>query len=180
MKKPIVFVGILLFLAACKIQQKEVKIPDAAKPSKFDFVTQGEQEKNWTKQLFASQHKTQKFRRYIGEVNVVDSAHIQFGSSTLVLFNCNKKFTSVFISGIFYPAILNLETLRISDFDEISFLGSSAQIKRFRFLTWKYGFSNPTVYFIELTDNNADAKTSIVDFIKRAKLTFVKEGWTLI
>jgi hypothetical protein len=72
------------------------------------------------------------------------------------------------------------DSLRITDFEEVPFLNKSPTIRRFRFWLFTKGFMNPTVYFIELTNENATSKTDIRSFIKDSNLTFFINGWIII
>ena len=72
------------------------------------------------------------------------------------------------------------DTLRVSLFEELKFLEKVPQQRRFKFWMFTKGLANPTVYFIELTNQDATRGTSILSFIDGAKVTFFKEGWIII
>jgi hypothetical protein len=70
--------------------------------------------------------------------------------------------------------------LTISNLEELPFLSTSAEQKRFRFWLFRQGRANPTVCFIELINKKATSTTDIKTFIDGAELTFYKEGWIII
>lgn len=39
---------------------------------------------------------------------------------------------------------------------------------------------NPTVHFIELTNDNATKETKLIEFFQNSRLTYYKEGWVQI
>jgi len=75
---------------------------------------------------------------------------------------------------------LKKDTLTISNFEEIKAMQTNIHQKRFRFWLFTKGIGNPIIYFIELTNDKATVDMSTVDFVKGAKLTFLKEGWVII
>jgi hypothetical protein len=95
------------------------------------------------------------------------------------------KFKNIFSSGIFYPSVITGQSLSdycliISNFEELDFLSKTPTQKKFRFWLQGIGIVNPTVCFIELTNQDATENTDIETFIKGASLTFYKEGWIII
>jgi hypothetical protein len=144
------------------------------------FANQGEQEDYWAKKLFTENYKQQDFKKYNGEIKIIDSNHYHFGNATLQISGCDPKFKSIFINGLIYPSLFGTDTLRIANIEQPAFLNTSFKIKRFRFWGWTYKLANPTVYFFEITNNKATKNTTVEDFIKGAKLTFVKQGWIII
>jgi predicted small secreted protein len=77
--------------------------------------------------------------------------------------------------------LVGTDSLTIHNFEELRFLSSTPKQKRFRFwLEGKYPIANPTVCFLELTNENATATTDIITFINGAKLTFFEEGWVIL
>ena len=82
-----------------------------------------------------------------------------------------------------YKPDLNLfenDTVTISNIEELALLSIPSKVRRFRFWVWHGWLSNPTVYFLELTNDNANYNTSLMAFIKGATLTFVYKGWVII
>ena len=72
------------------------------------------------------------------------------------------------------------DSLTISEFEELKFLTKSYTQKRFRFWLFRKGTANPTVCFIELTNDKASSKTDLTTFINGAALTYFKSGWIVI
>jgi len=72
-------------------------------------------------------------------------------------------------------------SLTIYNLEELKSLETSPRQKRFRFwLQGRYPIANATVYFMELTNENATSSTDLATFINGAKLTFFEEGWLII
>jgi hypothetical protein len=196
-------ISILLILTIAKVTAQV----SGSKPVKNDFKNQGEQDDYWVEKLFEEKYTKQNYKRFTGEIVVVDKNHIRFGNKVLrAYFSPDLK--SIFTQGIFYPQIItgdsvtpkksekelrkmtdvqklfyNMtqnDTLAIGEFEELKFLSTSPTIKRFRFWEYRKGFANPQVYFIELTNTTADKSTDLTTFINGATLTFVKDGWIII
>lgn len=72
------------------------------------------------------------------------------------------------------------DNLSFSNFEELYYLEDSFNKKRFTFWLSRKRIMNPTVYYFELTNDIATKETSIVDFIKGAKLTVLREGEVII
>jgi hypothetical protein len=73
-----------------------------------------------------------------------------------------------------------IDSLWLTNFQEVKFLETNSKQRRFRFWLERKGFSNPIIYFMELTNKNATAETDLLSFINGAKLTFFQEGWVII
>ena len=195
MKKQLLF---LLLLSISTVGAQEIK-----------FENQGQQEDYWAKELFRKEYVKQSFAKFDGKISVVDKNTVMFDNKTLIIWAFQPDLLEIFTEGIFYPQILigdeenspiktpeelaklsdqerlsykmlRNDSLKISDFEEVKLLSKSPKVKRFRFWNFTSGFANPTVYFIELTNDNANETTDFKTFIKNAKLTFVKSGWLII
>jgi hypothetical protein len=145
-----------------------------------NFSNQGEQENYQATKLFEKYYKKEKYQKYNGEIKTLDENHILYGTTLLEVYNCEKELESIFTTGIFYPQILNTDTVRISNVQSQHFLSNSPKVRRFKLWVHTKGLLNPYVYFIELTNIKATKKTSTLDFLKECKLSFVKDGWLII
>lgn len=171
------------------------------------FANQGEQEDYWAEKLFYEKYKKENYKRFAGDIIVIDKNHVRFGNKIL-LGDFSSEYKSIFTQGIFYPQIItgdsvtpkksseeinkmtdgqrvfyNMtqnDTLVIGEFEELKFLSKSPTIKRFRYWEYRKWSANPQVYFIELTNTTADKSTDMETFIKGATLTFVKDGWIIM
>lgn len=175
---------------------------------KREFKNQGEQENYWAEIVFEKDYKKQQYNKFNGNIEIVNDNKIKFDNKTLIV-HCQKEFLPIFTSGIFYPQLIigngennkilskeeeeklspqdrfiyNLnrnDSFSVSIFEELSFLSKSPKIKRFRFWNSRPGSANPQVYFIELTNEKANEKTSLEKFIQNAELTFIKAGHIII
>ena len=173
-----------------------------------EFKNQGEQEDYWAKQVFEKERDLIEYQRYKSKILVKSNNEIQFENKTLSI-NCSSKFLPIFTEGIFYPQLVigntennkilnNIEfeklnineqvfykisrndLFNISELEELKFLNNDSKIKRFRFWSFQLGMANPQVYYFELTNESATNNTSLKDFIKNSKLTFVKSGHIIL
>ena len=173
-----------------------------------EFKNQDEQEDYWAKQVFEKERDLIEYQRYKSKTLVKSNNEIQFGNKTLII-DCSSKFLPIFTEGIFYPQLvignaenkkkinkvefgkLNIneqvfykinrnDLFNISELEELQFLSNDSEIKRFRFWSFHLGMANPQVYYFELTNESATKNTSLEDFIKNSKLTFVKSGHIIL
>jgi|SRR5689334_4847272 len=196
---------VILFLAICTFQTK-AQTKDTF-VVRTQFANQGEQEDYWAEKLFYEKYKKETYKRFAGDINVIDKNHIKFGNKILQGY-FPPELKSIFTQGIFYPQIITgdtvapkksneeinkmtdgqrvfykmtqNDTLVIGEFEELKFLSKSPTIKRFRYWEYRKWSANPQVYFIELTNAAADKSTDMETFIKGATLTFVKDGWIIM
>ena len=197
---------IIIILLIFAITKVTAQIQES-KPVKKEFKNQGEQEDYWAEKLFEEKYAKQNYKKFAGDIVVVDKNHIKFGNKILRAY-FSPEFLSIFTQGIFYPQVITgdsvapkkseeeiskmtdvqrvfyrmtqNDTLAIGEFEELKFLSTAPTIKRFRFWEYRKWSANPQVYFIELTNTTADKSTDLTTFIKGATLTFVKGGWTIM
>lgn len=186
-----IFLITIFFSANCQ----ETK----TKEKELTFKNQGEQENYWAKQLFSKKYTKQNYSQFEGNITIVDENTIKYDDEVLLVYNTGNELKKIFEKGIFYPRIItgpvktgdarkaDLESmlirddsLIITDFEEQTFLSNSPKVKRFKFWLFMKGAVNPTVYFIELTNESATTETKIESFINGARLTFFVRGWRII
>jgi hypothetical protein len=168
-------------LASLQAQTIDTKAVSA--DSIKEFKNQGEQEDSWTAQFFEKNYSRKKFKKYDSEI-ITSGDTTRYADKYFLVWTADK-FKPIFSSGILYPTIIAGQSKRdykltISNFEELKFLNHSPTQKRFRFWLNRNTLLNPTVCFIELTNQNATDKTDIETFIRGASLTFYKEGWIII
>jgi hypothetical protein len=163
------------------------------------FGTQGRQEDRLAKKLIRKEYTKQSYNHFSGTITTIDNDTIKYDDEVLMIFNTCKDLKPIFQKGIFYPSIITgpvkkglarkqeldsmlfrNDSLRISDFAELKFIKKSSKAKFFRFWLYSKGMFNPTVCFIELTNDSATHKTDIGTFVNGSKLTFFKEGWLIL
>jgi hypothetical protein len=152
-----------------KIRRSEKKEPD--------FATAGEQEDYWTKRLFKFDYKKKNYKRFQGKISRIDSTTFKFDDIIVKHTDPDKRLILMFEKGILFPW---MSGLTINMVDELTELNPSYKVKRFELSVRKFNFSNPTVYFIELTNKSATPDMDIMKFIEGANLTFLKQGWVRI
>ena len=144
---------------------------------------------------------SQNYMRFDGKILIVNENTIKYDDEVLLIYNTSNELKAIFEKGIFYPSIitgpvkkglsrkeeldstmkiLRNDSLSISDFEEQNNFGGSPKEKKFKFLLFSKGLMNPTVYYIELTNDNATRETDLKTFINGARLTLVTKGSILI
>ena len=198
------FIIIILTLTFFSVDAQTI---DNKNQPKREFKNQGEQEDYWAEQLFEKEYTKTHFDKFKGDI-VINGDGFIYGDKTFVLTNTPKELKTIFSNGIFYPNIITGDTksvvksqaelntlstvqkvfynmartdsLTISGLEELKFLTKSYTQKRFRFWLFRKGTANPTVCFIELTNDKANSKTDLTTFINGAALTYFKSGWIVI
>ncbi len=72
------------------------------------------------------------------------------------------------------------DRLRISDFEELKSLSKSPKKKRFKFYLYRFGIMNPTIYYIELTNEKATKDFNQIEFMKGCRVTYIEKGSILL
>ena len=155
-----------------------------------------EQENSRVAKIFS-----QNYMRFDGKILIVNENTIKYDDEVLLIYNTSNELKAIFEKGIFYPSIitgpvkkglsrkeeldstmkiLRNDSLSISDFEEQNNFGGSPKEKKFEFLLFSKGRMNPTVYYIELTNDNATRETDLKTFINGARLSLVTKGSILI
>ncbi|MDO6433294.1 hypothetical protein Q4E93_21970 [Flavitalea sp. BT771] len=193
-------VAILLTVTRTRAQNDTLRKEPAP-----DFKNAGEQEDYWAKELFENSYAKENFSRYTGKIVIVNDNTFGYGDNIIKVHSTSDELKTIFKLGIINSAIfgggenvkkpsidsmtiaertiyglIRSDTLAISDVEELKFLNTSSQVKRFRFLLWRPGFANPTLYFFELTNDKANKKTGLVNFIRGSQLTLIKMRSILI
>ena len=172
------FIILMIFILA-STQAQTTKNNFDSSGKKIEFKNQEEQENYWTRNIFEENYTKETFRKFSGKI-IVSGDTIKYLDKYFLAW-VPTKFKNIFSSGIFYPTVITGQSkssyrLTISNFEELDFLSESPIQKRFRFWLQGKGLVNPTVCFIELTNQNATENTDIETFINGASLTFYKEG----
>jgi len=173
MKHVLLLVTSLLFVVTTNAQndpQTEKKV----------FANQGEQEKYWAEVFFKDHYIAQSYPEFSGKITEIDFNTFKFDDKVIVLDNINRSLKPIFLKGLLYPQIIADDISFISSLEELKFLNTSPKVKRFKFWLFKKNVSNPTVYLLEITNEQATEKTDAKTFIENGKLTFLKKGWTII
>jgi len=169
------------------------------KESLPSFMNQGKQEDYWARECFEKEYVETKFKRYTGKIVIVDDNTFGYGDNILTVNSTSDDLKNIFKLGIIYSAIIGgdenvkkpnidsmtkeqktiysfirVDSLAISNVEELKALSNSCEVKRFRLLLWRIGIANPMLYFFELKNDKADRKTELLDFIRGSHLTFFK------
>ncbi|WP_316787723.1 hypothetical protein [Pedobacter frigoris] len=201
--KILVFIVIVAFSLKVNAQKKDktVKLQDEKIKLESEADTQGELEIIWSEKLFKEHYIRQHYPKFKGVISKYGDS-ILFDRDLVEVDDSTGKMQLIFETGIFYPGIISGElntskkplhvdqyknspallfirtdSLMVSGFDEIKVSNGNIKSKRFRFLLWRKGLMNPSVCFIELTNNKAKASADFKTFVGHAKLTFFEEGW---
>ncbi len=200
---------LLTFSINCKSQSNPEKVQtEKSTELKPPFKNQGEQEDYWTQELFKKEYKKLSYETYRNEIVEKEGTEFIYDNKSFNIYGVNEALKLIFKKGILYPQLISGFTtekrksekeldslsatqryfyemsrgdnLTITNLEELHFLSDSPKIKRFRFWLGRPKSANPQVYIFELTNETADKKTELKDFIENSKLTFLKEGWLII
>jgi hypothetical protein len=176
-----------LFAAAQPPTKKASKEPD--------FKNQGEAEDYWMRKIFANEYIPQTFERYKGPITR-NGQYYSYGNWVLKIETNVKEWLSIFANGTVYPGIAQsnntsinassakADTSIISAIEEIHFPTLSPTRKRLRYWLFSKVFgswiANPTIYFIELTNDNSTKDTDLPTFLNGSRLSFYRRGWLII
>jgi len=170
--------------------------------------TQEKQEEKWAKDIFNKRTQILDYPKFKGQITILDSNSFKFNEKTLIIDNPGEGLKVLLTNGIFYPNIITgnsvaliktqqqvdslsdsqkvfynmsrTDSLRISDFEELKSLNKSPTQKKFKFYLYRLGIMNPTVYYIELTNENATNDFNQLEFMKGCKVTYIEKGSILL
>jgi len=170
--------------------------------------TQGQQEEEWAKDIFNKRIKIQDYPKFTGQIIRLDSNSFKFDEKILIIGHLSEGLKVLILNGIFYPNIVvgnnvaviktkqeldslsdtqrllynfsRTDSISISDFEELKSLNNSPKQKRFKFYLYNFWIVNPTVYYIELTNENATKDSNQIEFMKGCRVTYIEKGSILI
>ncbi|KQT17447.1 hypothetical protein ASG31_08535 [Chryseobacterium sp. Leaf404] len=76
-----------------------------------------------------------------------------------------------------WKAAFDIKSLKLSLLQELSYFKKNSTVKRFKVSSKNSNLPNSVTYFFELTNDKADAKTSMSDFLNGARLTYFDQEW---
>lgn len=76
-----------------------------------------------------------------------------------------------------WKAAFEIKSLKLSQLQELPYFKQNIQVKRFKVISKNNNLPNSVNYFFELTNDKADMKTNIEDFVNGAKLTYFAQQW---
>jgi hypothetical protein len=126
------------------------------------------------------------FPKFYGQTSIVNDV-IKFDSSFISIHDTDTEIKKIFELGLVFPDLiygastmgdkfefkktfLN-DTLSISSVSELHFPKQRPNTKSFSFLVWHRIMRNPSLYFFELTNDEATLKTTMKAYIEKAKVT---------
>ena len=142
------------------------------------------------KEVFEKYYKKQEHSKFSKNQIQIENNKVLLGGIKSIEFSDKSSETTKLIlyNGLLDPYLINGSfNLTISIIDELVLLSPNPRTKRYKF--WIYnssknsllvGLANPSEYYFELQNENADENTSNKDFINGAELTFLKFGTIVI
>ncbi|WP_417429834.1 hypothetical protein [Halpernia sp.] len=142
------------------------------------------------KEIFETKYKKMTFGKFLPSQIIVTDNKVSFNITKSFEFSekSNQLTKLILTSGLLDPYEINGSyQLTISIIDELYLLNPNPQTRRFKF--WIYNSNsknsflnsvNPSEYYFELQNENADENTTLADFIKGAQLTFLTFGTIVI
>lgn len=150
------------------------------------YENEGEAEKVRIRNYFKANYKPEIYKKFAGksEIKTVEQiTRIEYDSVTVILNAQVQDLKNLFLSGLLSGNMINginAKTISVCCLEELTYLRTKKYQRRFKFLVFYENYMNPSVFLIELTNNEADNKTSLNAFIKGAELTFIRRTWIQI
>jgi hypothetical protein len=158
------------------------------------------EQKHWSEKIREGIYYEKGFERYKGKIEKLDINTIRYDSLILKVHTARAEYNSIFEQGIFHPGIFagdqsggkvqpggrpdsatafgncftHYNVIGVSVLDEIKPERNTYTSKRFRIWQWLCAFANPREYIFDLENKLADEKTSLEEFIKGSKLTYIR------
>ncbi|MEG2310230.1 hypothetical protein SAMN05421796_10614 [Chryseobacterium piscicola] len=76
-----------------------------------------------------------------------------------------------------WKSSFDIVSLKLSQLQDLQYFKNNIQVKRFKVISKNNNLPNSVIYFFELTNEKATAKTNLEDFVNGAKLTFFEQEW---
>ena len=179
MNKQITYILLLIlsmtFFPSCQILTKTEK-----------YENEGEDEKARIKGYFKENYKPEIHTKYNGKIDLktVDQIdYVDYDSISVKLDPKDKSLKNIFLSGLIPGEMLNnmyTDSVYVCCLEELTYLKTKRNRRRFRFLVFQENLMNPSVFLIELTNINSNKKTELNSFIKESELTFIISPWIQI
>ena len=140
------------------------------------------------------------FEKYNGTISISDKQLIKYNENVIEIWDSDSLMRLIFEIGIIYPEIIastptngkevkfdsithkikpwfvldSKDTFTISNVKLVLLNNSTIKSRRFQFLKIRDGTANPSLYYFELTNEDATKKTNLRNFILGAKLTLFR------
>lgn len=157
-------------------------------------------QKHWSEKILEGFYYENGFERYKGKIEKLTNNTIRYDSIILNLLTDRPEYNIIFEKGIFHPGVFigdpsgeilqpgsrpdsatalgncftHYNVIGISVLDEITPEKKTYTTKRFRIWRHSCGFANPREFIFDLDNELANEKTSLEDFIKGSKLTYIR------
>ena len=76
-----------------------------------------------------------------------------------------------------WKSSFDIVSLKLSQLQDLQYFKNNIQVKRFKVISKNNNLPNSVIYFFELTNEKATAKTNLEDFVNGAKLTYFEQEW---
>ena len=142
------------------------------------------------KKIFETKYQKKDYTKYLkSQIKIYDNKVVFNDLKYFEFSERSNEITKIILtSGLLNPYEINgSQNLTISIITELPLLNPNAQTKRFKF--WIYpkqsknalvNMINPSEYYFELQNENANEETSFQEFVNGAKLTFLTFGTIII
>lgn len=150
----------------------------------LNLFGQNTKSKNNELSFFDQKEFRKEYKKYSKlEIKIFENS-VLINDSIIVNFHkeLDSKYKTIIENGFLTPeTINNVNNLRLTNFADLPGLENNFRIKRFRFWIFYPNTNNPLTntinpdeYYFELKNENANEGTNYEDFIKGAKMTFIK------
>ena len=142
------------------------------------------------KEFFETKYEKKSYIKIPNSQIKVEKDRIVFNNVRTLAFDTDidVKAKLILSSGLLNPYDINGSfNLRISAITELPLLNPNFKIKRYKFWIFSIAdnsddiiLANPTEYYFELQNENAEVNTTFEEFISNAKLTFLIKGGIIL
>lgn len=176
--RPDLIMVVILVVVSCKSQER-VKFKYTLKPP---FETQEAQERYWCQEIFKREYKREVYKKFNGQIESRKHLFLFQDGDTVRTLSDNAQDIELFMSGLLYPKLFCASNMVVSGIQELGFLSNNPKVRRYYcYIDCEEHVGNQTLAFVfELTNEEGTCDLQFTQFIKNARLTFLKEGWVVV
>ncbi|WP_312076050.1 hypothetical protein [Chryseobacterium sp.] len=76
-----------------------------------------------------------------------------------------------------WKAAFDIKSLKLGQLQELTYFKGNERTKRFKVISKNSNLPNSVTYYFELSNDKAEAKTNLEDFVNGSKLTYFEQEW---
>jgi hypothetical protein len=141
-------------------------------------ITAGQADKEKYVKIFKSKVVEEDHKEYIGEIVFTkneNSIDLKYDSASFIINLEDKKYLSLFMSGLIYPQLLGCYNPKgcLIIPEHLDYLNNKGSKRYFRMLIWHENSISPEVILFELTNEFGRKNWNLERFVHNARMTFL-------